>query len=445
MYHSLSLRIGAGDVRSHIESLTLFLFFVFLPLGTKKTLAVLVYPFGSKAFFLYAFDIALVILFGCWVLRKGWCHRTHDIPHKMLSLFVGAVVLSFLLAGRFHLISWYALIRLFEGMFCYYYLASHPTLTREYAFRALLAGAFFEMWIGIAQFKLQHNIGLHALGETWFGDGISGTATFHFGVDKIVRIPGTFLHPNILGAFLFMSSCMALYFFVHSEKPWAARGWVVFYYGVNFLLLCTLSRSNIVTTLIVTGGYLGSLYAHHRMKVITIAVVWILILGTLWGMFGNILDARFVHSFDEFSYTNRVLYNEVGLSVIASHPILGVGIGNFVDFAFSHTLFQAHGLDLPYLYQPVHNLYIFIAAETGVTGFLLFLAFLGTLIASEWRAVWHEPSRRVVLFIFVGFLALAMIDHYFWDLEQGIVMFWMVLGFLVLKETPQKSLHRPRS
>jgi hypothetical protein len=32
--------------------------------------------------------------------------------------------------------------------------------------------------------------------------------------------------------------------------------------------------------------------------------------------------------------------------------------------------------------------------------------------------------------LLIGFFAIALFDHYLWDIQQGQIMLWLVLGFL---------------
>jgi len=34
--------------------------------------------------------------------------------------------------------------------------------------------------------------------------------------------------------------------------------------------------------------------------------------------------------------------------------------------------------------------------------------------------------------IFISFLFIGLFDHYFWTLQQGRLIFWLVLGFMLL-------------
>ncbi len=59
--------------------------------------------------------------------------------------------------------------------------------------------------IGIAQFVVQHSLGLFLLKESLVGQGISGVAKIIANHHSLIRAYGLFPHPNLLGGFLFFS------------------------------------------------------------------------------------------------------------------------------------------------------------------------------------------------------------------------------------------------
>ncbi|MEK7498258.1 MAG: O-antigen ligase family protein [Patescibacteria group bacterium] len=419
--------------RRRLEESLIYTFLLLIPFGIKKVEAIFVYSWGSKPIFLHMIDIAILALFVMWCMRRGWNDVPHSLTTKALLLFGGITIIS--LGFAFHRgLGFYTLLHLLSGIFLYFYFSSHSFLKQEMAFRGILVGVVLQTIVGLLQFKAQKSIGISYLGEILFGPFVRGTANFYFGAEKLVRVPGTFLHTNVLGAFLLMGSLLILYFLLRSKKISSVVGWSLLYYGTNLLLLLTFSRSSITTVSICTLIYCVVSYKTYRLKIFRALVVWFFVFLTLWGMFGNVLKARFENSFNELSYKHRVIYNEIGVQVVIQHPLLGVGIGNFTDYAFREKLYQARQLSISYLYQPIHNLYLLIAAETGVLGLLAFLAFLVLLFKSRMREVFASERVLVLFCVVGGFLVLGVADHYFWDLEQGITMFWLMLGLVGHKE-----------
>ena len=153
------------------------------------------------------------------------------------------------------------------------------------------------------------------------------------------------------------------------------------------------------------------------------------------------VSSRFLEStISEPAIQERLFFNKVGADTISqnySQLFFGVGIGNFVN----HYMQFIPGL-APYLYQPVHNIFILIASEVGVLGYVAFIVFLAALL---WKSIKRLlPSitiqdahdREYLVYVFVLLcvmcfvLLIGMYDHYFWTLQQGGLMFWIALGLL---------------
>jgi putative inorganic carbon (hco3(-)) transporter len=79
----------------------------------------------------------------------------------------------------------------------------------------------------------------------------------------------------------------------------------------------------------------------------------------------------------EETWSGRWSIWQGALEVIASHPILGVGVGNFAEFAIDHsTLIAAHSLRDGEIVGVAHNMFLGVASELGLVGLILFLGIL---------------------------------------------------------------------
>ncbi|MFH1840745.1 MAG: hypothetical protein ABH807_01115, partial [Candidatus Shapirobacteria bacterium] len=101
-------------------------------------------------------------------------------------------------------------------------------------------------------------------------------------------------------------------------------------------------------------------------------------------------------------------------------PVFGVGMDNFL-------------LRLPFtgFIQPVHNIYLLVASETGLIIFIIFITFIiKTLIRAikNWSSV---IALSVILFT-------GLFDHYWLTLQQNQLLFAIVLGFCWQKNRVSK-------
>lgn len=143
-------------------------------------------------------------------------------------------------------------------------------------------------------------------------------------------------------------------------------------------------------------------------------------------------------TFDQYgdvTISGRALYTQIAFKMIEKHPFFGVGPGIFVVemAAFTSTALSWWQL------QPVHNVYLLILAEFGILGFGAFLVFL-CYIFSQIRKVSLKVLDNLYIArvgciafssIIFGFLIIMFFDHYLWTIQQGVLIFWLVLGLWI--------------
>ena len=342
----------------------------------------------------------------------------------------------------------------------------------------LVASGLLQALIAIGQFVRQKSFGLSFLDESPLSPVISGVAKIVVNGEKLIRPYGLTPHPNVLAVFLLLAIFGALVLFTQKNKDYK-WGVAVFYALagaiLTFAFFLTFSRSVIVSGLIAIFGWLIYLCFKKeefmqssfvilsetkdlsRMRATVARIRWrflglrprndnktqkswvsrrwyflntIIIFGvccllvtvSLW----SFLSARFDvgSGLTDQSLNLRVFYNQVALNLIGKSPILGVGVGNFV-----WTFQNSYHLAESWMYQPVHNIYLLIGAESGILGLLAFLVFLFFILKNIWRF-----RRDFIISCFLSlvtcFLVLGLFDHLLWDLQQGQLMLWIVLGVL---------------
>ena len=163
-----------------------------------------------------------------------------------------------------------------------------------------------------------------------------------------------------------------------------------------------------------------------RRKVVQLSAASLAVVLVFSTLFWPQVKSRIYISANEEAVTQRVYYNKIASSMTTSQPLLGVGIGQFVpDFMskFKHLP--------PNIYQPVHNLYLLIASETGFIGFgalLLFIFFSFRQFIR--RADFKKLSSYSFLIFITSFLIIGIFDHFLWTSQQGSFIFWAVLALI---------------
>ncbi len=330
------------------------------------------------------------------------------------------------------MISWFQWLKLVEFALFYFYLKNYALRRFDWtkSAYAIVAGGVFQAVIAIAQFFKQSSLGLGYLGESLVSVDLRGTAYFlTMTGEKIVRAYGTTPHPNVLAGYLLLVLSI-LYFIFCIKKIISCKNYLLFTISYGLILFAFfLTFSRIVIFAWAVAFMVGTLiyqkkYPQQIKNIFLITLFVILVFTILY--WPEILSRLTIASGDEGLLVRKQYAQDI---VRSDLTIFGVGIGNFVNW-FS----ERNPMEADWLYQPVHNIYLLIYSETGLFGLSVFLLFLLSLIkesVSNKKLVFcllPAPYRTcscaglLVPFLFVGFF-----DHFLWTLQQGRLIFWLVL------------------
>ncbi|MCB0193556.1 MAG: O-antigen ligase family protein, partial [Anaerolineae bacterium] len=133
-------------------------------------------------------------------------------------------------------------------------------------------------------------------------------------------------------------------------------------------------------------------------------------------------------AYQEVSFRGRLSENTVGWLMFTDHPLIGVGLENYKTNYLHYS--EDLGIDVRREERGAHNMYLEIAAETGLMG----LFAMGLIMWVLYRAVRSAeadferagmPDYANLVFAFgvglLGFFAVAIVKHmahprYFWML-----------------------------
>lgn len=365
---------------------------------------------------LHLSDILILALFTLFVIRKG---ATFFRPFQniYLALFILVVSISSLFAvspGA----SLFGMIKLFEFIFLGFYIANQfeerdiiPTV------RIFVIGAIIVSLIAILQFSLQSSIGgvFYFLGERTFNASTVGIATFLYNGQEILRPYATFPHPNVLALYL-LSTIVFISYLLKSKFTKLLIA--VF----SIALLLTFSRI-IIFLLVLFAVY--SIYHKSRKS-----RKWptILFLGAIT-VYGTIFFERF---FKAPLLLRDALFRvdllSIGWDLFIRFPLLGVGINNFFIYEISYqkTLTAT-------LLQPIHNIYLYILVNIGIFGLGLALWFFVKTVLRVWDKVRTVKGKEknffeAVFVVLISILFVGMFDHFPLTVQQGQLMFAILLG-----------------
>jgi O-antigen ligase len=142
--------------------------------------------------------------------------------------------------------------------------------------------------------------------------------------------------------------------------------------------------------------------------------------------------------------TGRLKLNTIAFNMISAHPIIGIGLNTFVE---QMRVFDTTGFSDSFP-QPVHNVYLLIAAETGLVGLGLFLILLLMIFRECLRStqVSDPYLSACAIGIFCGLTVMAfsnLVDHHL-KTEQLFALFWLLVGLILslkeMRETRKPSV-----
>lgn len=124
------------------------------------------------------------------------------------------------------------------------------------------------------------------------------------------------------------------------------------------------------------------------------------------------------------SFELRQKYAQYAFETILDNAYYGAGTGNFVLGMKDARPFNFETWQI----QPVHNLYLLIAAEIGLIGFLFLFLFVFKRLKNLNKL--SESWNKTGVYALAGFLSLGFFDHYFWTIPQTILFFWLAIALI---------------
>jgi len=233
-------------------------------------------------------------------------------------------------------------------------------------------------------------------------------------------ITGPFNHYNGLGTYLVTIIFLVVAIWL---KPLQKRqdkflfGLLAFLLG--FCITLTYSRGTWLSFIVTL--FLMMILTKRTKPLLFIGIIFILILA-----FIPQLRYRVFFTLSKGGDADRFIYWNTAIQMIKENPILGKGIGTFMDYFHKYT---------PYLYPHyAHNCFLQIWAETGIFSLISFLGFVILLVYSGIRS-FLDSQDFLTLGITCGifaFLVHSMFDTQFYSLQLAVI-FWLLAAILVAR------------
>ncbi len=414
-----------------LEKLLFYIFIFSIPFQTRVVWQSWGIGFNEwNAAFLYGTDLLILALLGFWFV-KLILKKSQFVFSNYDWFLVGLLAISAISIKNAsnQTLGLYQLVKLAEFYLLYFYMKSNLSqiFNLTTAFLVFLTSGFFQAILAILQYIRQADLGLRFLGETVLNPDLFNVAIFMVEGEKIMRPYGTMPHPNVLALFLFIAVFIYYFFYIQGDKFLRSKTGLLIYSVLLFGFLLTFSRVIIFVWLAGLGlrwlllkKVFGKIAQTISLKELTIATSAVLIIFSF--LFWPHISARIDISPQDEAVALRSFYGKIATF---EKPFFGIGIGNFVNWFKEVSPGLASNL-----YQPVHNIYLLIFSETGALGLTVFLLFLIFLSKNYLKLKFTQPFHYSFLIIFLSLLFFGLFDHFLWTLQQGQIIFWLVLGLL---------------
>ncbi len=409
-----------------LSRLWIYLFFAFFPFQIK-TLIITdnIYPSGFfnpyLSHFIYITDVFFVISVICFALGILFNKSEKSIADEFKDKSKYILFILIVLFLIFHFVSiLFSSAKLNSGLHSFrileYAILSFFIFLRFVPFRNVLYVFIGSMTvssiIGIFQFLFQKSLGLNFLGESVISSDKLGVAKILLNNENsLLRIYGTFPHPNIFAGALIS----AIFFIIYLLKKSKRILYVPLFICILALIL-TFSRSGIFALLV--GLFLY--FVRFNLKSFLKYLIVFLSLGIF-----------LIFAGEENSVSERVTYLSASKNILMNQPF-GIGAGNFTNELQNYLDNKLP----PWQIQPVHNIFLLEFNELGIQGGIIFLIMtfyiFYYLIRKKIRNNNLDNKRFISLLVSLGVFVfiIGLFDHYFVSLPQGEILFWLFIGLL---------------
>src|SRR3989344_9536584 len=193
--------------------------------------------------------------------------------------------------------------------------------------------------------------------------------------------------------------------------------------GGTMALILTFSRIAIFLWLIILFIFLISGKRKNFFKK-NIAMFLTTIFIFIFFVFYTPIISRFSSfSFYDESFSQREELVKNSFTIIKVHPFFGTGLNNFLI-----ELAQIQKTNNTTFYiQPVHNIFLLVAVQTGILGLIYFIGFLAKTFK---KAFLRRDLINYRIIIFLSILVLGSFDHYFLTIQQGQLLLSFTFGLI---------------
>ena len=348
------------------------------------------------------------------------------------------------------LVALYSYLRFLLGVGLFW-LITRASFNRIKLIYFFLAGIFLQSMFGICQFITQSSFASKWLGIASHNPadlGVSVVETLN-GI-RWLRAYGGLDHPNVLGGLLTIGMLLLVGLIVsnkfkNQEKirntkyeirntKQNSKFFIFIFILLIFVitLFFTFSRGAwvglIVGLLALMVFYIFKKKLMAQKKLLQIILISSVVVFMLFNVYSDLVLTRLsVDSRLEIkSSTERIESFQTARDLIKSNFFFGVGIGNYINTVEKEIVSGQPA----WFYQPVHNFFLLVLTEIGVFGFIFMLWLLAHILFKSFK-----KAKYINFSLILALLTIMLVDHWYWSLHFGVLLFWFIIALVIRKDT----------
>jgi hypothetical protein len=399
----------------------------------------------DKKIYFYISDLASLALLGLSLFS----FRTplkRFFGHPLWIILLSA--LASILASPFihYPIPYVRLLQLLTPIALFSFLATtlndeEKTRITRIIFVAFVASGLCQTAIAITQYFHQAPLGLHILGETqtpstfliedgsrWLFDRLIRGAAKQL---EIMRASGTFPHANVFGGFMVISLLSTYALIIQSKKAKWFLGLTL--PAQLFALSLSYSRAALFAWALSTFIWFALILYQKGLKdrhIRYIGVIVVLSFASIGAtLFNQYADRGGVVNYNivaKSSDSVRQIHQKLAFKIVKDHPLTGLG---FSQFSERSGPYFPPDVDSYVRSTAPHNIFLFLACETGLIALAAFLSMIALLLFRVLKTPMTVEIATLTSLLF-GFLLIGCCDFYPILFQQGKLMFFLIIGLL---------------
>jgi O-antigen ligase len=413
----------------------LLLFFLFFPFQTIWIYREIFWDgfkwqYGTLGIYFSEIILWLFIVFGFLWIWQNKIKNYHNLKRHfkqniLLFTFAGVALIFILLTGLWSPDSGLAFqkARQIIEIFLFFLVFLSLPIGINFFIKSVFVGSVLPVFLGIYQFISQNTFASSILGLSNHPSWEGGTAVISgefFG--RWLRAYGTFSHPNIFGGYLFIVIVGIIFYFFRNRNFNPLKLFCLLIAPVIAIFFSFSRSAWFATILFLLYFFIYSFIKKRDDMVRSFFYLGFLVVALLF-VFFPLVESRFTtsSSIELTSINERVLGIVESITIIKQNLLFGVGVGNYT-LALKNSI---PNLD-PWVYQPVHNVWLLLISELGLIGFL-------SLTIFAYLILYKLCSAKKMFFwlLLTPFLIISLFDHYLYSSYSGLFFIAIYVTFIL--------------